>query len=211
MKEYKDVILYRIVRPIITVLFKFLFRPRIVGVHNIPISGKVILAGNHTNNLDSVLLLSSTKRNIHFLAKKELFVGIKKIFIAIGSVPNSELFTGLKKILFNNLGLIPVDRSKKDSNVLKIAEKYLKNNLVVGIFPEGTTEKGCGYLLPFKIGAVKLANDTNTKIIPFKISGSYKLFSKDLKIIFSEPYKVKKDLEKSNKELYNIINNIKDV
>lgn len=192
MKNYKDVMLYKIVRPIITILFKLLFRPKIIGINNIPSKGKIILAGNHTNNLDCVLLLSSTKRNIHFLAKKELFIGIKKI-------------------IFNNLGLIPVDRSKKNSNVLRIAEKYLENDLVVGIFPEGTTEKGCGYLLPFKVGAVKLASDTNTEIIPFKITGDYKIFSNNLKIVFNKSYKAKKDLEKSNKELYNIINNIKDV
>ena len=192
MKKYKDVILYKIVRPIITFGFKILYNPKIIGTENILDNKKIILAGNHTSNFDCLLLMSSTKRNIHFLAKKELFQGIKKI-------------------IFNNLGLIPVDRKRKNTNVLKIAEKYLENELVVGIFPEGTTEKGCGYLLPFKIGAVKLASDTNTEIIPFKISGDYKLFSKNLKIIFGKPYKTKKDLEKSNKELYNIINNIKDV
>lgn len=192
MKEYEDVMLYKLVRPIITFLFKMLYRPKIIGSENVLKDEKIILAGNHTSNFDCLLLMSSTKRNIHFLAKK-------------------ELFKGLKKIIFNNLGLIPVDRSKKDSIVLKVAEKYLSNNLVVGIFPEGTTEKGCGYLLPFKIGAVKLASDTNTKIVPFKIIGDYKLFSKNLKIVFDKPYKVKKDLEKSNKELYNIINSIKDV
>jgi len=193
MKEYKDVMLYKLVRPIITFFFKILYRPKIIGVENIPKTGKVILAGNHTNNFDCVLLMSSTKRNIHFMAK-------------------IELTKGIKKIIFNNLGIIPVDRSKKDkSDVIEKSKKYLENDLVVGIFPEGTTEKGCGYLLPFKIGAVKLSYETNTEIIPFKISGEYKLFSRDLKIIFDKPYKAKKELEKSNKELYNIINNIKDV
>ena len=192
MREYKDVTFYKIIRPIITFLFKLFYRPTIIGSENIPSDKKIILAGNHTNNFDSLLLISSTKRNIHFLAKKELFKGIKKI-------------------IFNNLGLIPVDRSKKDSNVLINAKKYLDNNLVVGIFPEGTTEKGCGYILPFKIGAVKLSYDTNTEIIPFKITGKYKLFSPNLKIVFDKPYKAKKDLEKSNKELYNIINNVEDV
>ena len=193
MKEYKDVMLYKLARPIITFFFKLLYRPKIVGVENIPKSGKVILAGNHTNNFDCVLLMSSTKRNIHFMAK-------------------IELTKGIKKIIFNNLGIIPVDRSKKDkSAVIENAKKYLENNLVVGIFPEGTTEKGCGYLLPFKKGAVRLSYDTNTEIIPFKISGEYKLFSHDLKIIFDKPYRAKKNVEKSNKELYDIINNIKDV
>lgn len=189
----KDALLYKLVRPIITFFFKILYRPKIIGVENIPKTGKVILAGNHTNNFDCVLLMSSTKRNIHFLAKKELSKGIKKI-------------------IFNNLGLIYVDRSKKrNDGVIEAAKQYLESNLVVGIFPEGTTEKGCGYLLPFKTGAVRLSYDTNTEIIPFKISGEYKIFSHDLKIIFDKPYRAKKDIDKSNKELYDIINNIKDV
>jgi len=190
MKEYKDVTLYKLVRPIISFFFKFFLRPKIEGIENIPKSNKIILAGNHTNNLDCLLLLSSTKRNIHFMAK-------------------IELTKGLKKIIFNNLGIIPVDRNKKDkSDVIENAKKYLDNDLVVGIFPEGTTEKGCGHLLPFKIGAVKLSYDTKTKIVPFKISGEYKLFSKTLKIVFDKPYRAKKDLEKSNEELFNIINSI---
>jgi len=191
--KYRDVLLYKIARPIISMFFKILYRPKIIGKENIPKNGKFILAGNHINNFDSVLLMSSTKRNIHFLAK-------------------IELTKGFKKIIFNNLGIIPVDRSKKNnSSVIEVSKKYLENDLVVGIFPEGTTEKGCGYLLPFKIGAVKMSYETNTYIIPFKISGDYNIFSRNLKIIFSTPYKAKKDLEKSNKELYDIINNIKDV
>ena len=69
----KEPILYRVIRPIVTVLFKLFYRPTIIGVENIPKTGRVVLAGNHTNNLDSMLLVSSTKRCIHFLAKIELF------------------------------------------------------------------------------------------------------------------------------------------
>jgi len=190
MKE-KDVLLYKLVRPIVTIFVKIVYRPTIIGKENIPKKGKIILAGNHTSILDCVLLMSSTKRNIHYLAKKELFTGIKKIF-------------------FSNMGLIPVDRSKKDKSVLPLAKKYLDNGCVIGIFPEGTTEKGIKKLLPFKIGAVKLSNETNTKIIPFKIIGDYKPFKKNIKIIFEKEFLSCTDLEKSNEELFNIINNIKD-
>lgn len=191
MKEYKDVTFYKIIRPIVTCFFKIVFRPTIIGKEFIPTDGKVILAGNHTNNLDCILLMSTTKRNIHFLAK-------------------SELFTGIKKIIFNNLGLIPVNRKIKDKSVIPTAKEYLKNDLVIGIFPEGTTEKGCGYLLPFKTGAVRLSYETDTHIVPFKILGEYKPFKKNIKIIFSKPLKSTKNIEKSNEILYNKINNIKD-
>lgn len=185
MKEYKDVLLYKILRPIITVLFKTLYRPKIMGIENISNSGRLILAGNHTNNFDSALLISSTKRNIHFLAKVELFKGIKKL-------------------LFSNMGLIPVYRNGKDQKALQTAYKYLENNKVIGIFPEGTFGKG--KILPFKMGAVKMAYETNSKIVPFAIKGTYKLFSRDLKIVFGKPIKIKSDnLEEENKRLRDIV------
>ena len=185
MKKYNDVLLYKILRPIITILFKSLYRPKIIGSENIPKKGRIILAGNHTHNLDSAMLISSTKRNVHFLAKV-------------------ELFKGFKKILFSNMGLIPVNRKIKDKNVLIHAYNYLENEKVIGIFPEGT--HGKGKILPFKIGAVKMAYETKCDIIPFSITGTYKLFSKDLKIVFGKPIKVKSsDLDKENEKLRNIV------
>lgn len=178
----KETLLYKVVRPIIVFIVKIFIRPKIIGKENIPTENKVILAGNHTNNLDCFLLMTSTKRNIHFLAKK-------------------ELWNGPKKIIFSNMGLIPVDRKNKSHNSISMAEKCLNKNQVVGIFPEGTTEKGrC--ILPFKIGTVKIAKETNSLVVPFSIKGKYKLFSKDLIIIFDKPYQIKSnDLEEENKIL----------
>ena len=64
--------LYRFVRFIGVPIFKLLYRPTIIGSENIPSSNRVVLAGNHTHNFDCALLISSTKRTIHFLAKDEL-------------------------------------------------------------------------------------------------------------------------------------------
>ena len=163
----KKNLFYTIVRPIASIYFKVLYRPKYIGLDNIPKSGRVVLAGTHTNNLDCLMLLSSTKRHIHFLAK-------------------IELFRGVKKIIFGNMGLIPVDRKNKTTNPLECANKYLNEEEVIGIFPEGTINRGSGPILPFKIGAVKMAHDTNSLIVPFVIKGKYKIFSKDLVIEFRE-------------------------
>lgn len=185
MKRYDDVFLYKLLRPLITILFKLLYRPKIVGTENIKSSGGIILAGNHNNNLDGAILISSTKRNIHFLAKIELFKGMKKYF-------------------FDNLGLIPVDRSKRNHKALENACGYLKNGKVIGIFPEGTF--GRGKILPFKIGAVKMAYETGCEIVPFAITGDFKIFSKNLKIEFGKPIKIKSNnIEKENEKLRNIV------
>lgn len=185
MKRYDDVFLYKLLRPLVTILFKLLYRPKIIGKENIKSSGGIILAGNHNNNLDGAILISSTKRNIHFLAKIELFKGMKKYF-------------------FDNLGLIPVDRSKRNHKALENAYEYLKNGKVIGIFPEGTFGKG--KILPFKMGAVKMAYETGSEIVPFAITGDFKIFSRNLKIEFGKPIKVKSnDLEKENEKLRNIV------
>ena len=178
--------LYRFFRPIIKFLVFVFIRPKFVGLENIKKDESIVLAGNHTNILDCFLLISATKRSVHFLAK-------------------NELWKGPKKIIFANMGLIPVNRKTKNHKSLEKAEDYLNKGAVIGIFPEGTTEKGRG-LLPFKIGAVKMAKDTNTKIIPFVITGKYRLFSKNLKIRFDKEFIVKdKDLDKENKRLRNRI------
>ncbi len=185
MNNKNEAILYKITRPIITFLFKTFFTPKIVGIENIPTKGRIILAGNHTSNFDCLLLISCTKRPIHFLAKK-------------------ELWKGPKKIIFSNMGLIPVDRKNKNHDALVTAEEYLDNEMLIGIFPEGTTEKE-GKMLPFKIGAVKMAYDKNTRIVPFVIKGKYKLFSKNLTIEFLNQIEIKSDLDKELKRLEKII------
>lgn len=183
----RESIFYKIIRPIITVLFKLVFTPKIIGRENINKEGRLVLAGNHTSIMDCLLLMSSTKRNIHFLAKK-------------------ELWKGPKKIIFSNLGLIPVDRSKHNPDALKKAYEYLNNEMLVLVFPEGTTEKGLG-LLEFKHGACKMASNTNSKIVPFVIKGKYKLFSRSLRIEFLKPIEVNENIEEGTSLLRNTIKN----
>lgn len=174
--------MYRVVRPIINILFKFFYQPTYLGLENIPKEGSVVLAGNHTNNFDCLLLISSTKRTIHFLAK-------------------DELLKGPKKVIFKNMGIIPVNRRIHDKEALIKAKKVLSQNQVIGIFPEGTFSKVTGQLLPFKIGAVKMAHDTNAKLVPFMITGTYKLLRKNITITFYPPYNVADDLGLENDKL----------
>lgn len=178
--------LYRFLRPIITFLMKFLFRIEIIGSENIPTEGGVVLAGNHQSNFDCVLLISSTKRMIHFIAKKELIDGKLGFF-------------------FKWMGIIPVNRKTKNKKAVNEAIKVLKDGEIIGIFPEGTFNKTEYITMPFKMGAVKMALDSDVKIVPFAIIGEYKLFKKNIKIIFGKPYKIKDkdDLKKENITLMN--------
>lgn len=177
----KEPILYKMLIPLNKVFMK-LYKPTYIGINNIPKTGSIILAGNHTSYLDPLLLMSSTNRCIHFLAKIELFKGWKKYF-------------------FNNVGIIPVDRKKKNPEAINLANQYLQDNKVIGIFPESTINKTNDIIMPFKYGAVKMAQETNAQIIPFSITKKYKFLKKSITICFDKPYHVTGDIEKDNKIL----------
>ena len=95
--------------------------------------------------------------------------------------------------------------------ILKLIDALydLKDNGVIGIFPEGTVNKSKDELLPFKYGAVSFASKTDSYIVPFAITGKYKLFRKSVKVKYGKPYKVKTDLEKENEILRNKILDLK--
>ncbi len=187
-KVVKEPILYRIIKPLAVTLFRAVFRPKIYGEENIPKDAAVVLAGNHRKIWDCFMVAASTNRCIHFLAKAELF---------------SNFFT---KWLFTTAGIIPVHRNRKDKAALQEAEKYLQNGCVIGIFPEGTTNKTNEPLLPFKIGAVKMASDTQLPIVPFVINGEYRPFKSSVQITFYDPVYIKSDnLTDENEQLRNII------
>ena len=65
-----DTIFYKIIRPLVTLYIKLFYQPIVIGLENIPKTGKVVLAGNHTKWLDPVMLVGITKRQIHFLTKQ---------------------------------------------------------------------------------------------------------------------------------------------
>lgn len=180
-------ILYRIVRTLGYPIFLLLYRPEFEGRNNIPKSSSVILAGNHTNNLDAAIMLAGPKRVVHMLAKKELFK------------------SKISNAFFRSMGCIPVDRKIHDENAKSEAIEVLKNNEVIGIFPEGTVNRTNDIILPFKYGAVSFAKKTGAYIVPFTITGKYKLFRRSIKITYGKPYKVTDDLEIENEKLMNII------
>ena len=184
--------IYKVVRFIGRPIYKIVFRSKYYGVDNIPSEGAVILAGNHTNNLDAAMMIGAPKRIVNMMAKKELFS------------------SKISNYFFRSMGCISVNRSIHDENAKSEAIDVLKNNEVLGIFPEGTVNKTLykdneQLLLPFKYGAVSFAKKTNAYIVPFAINGKYKIFSKDLKITFGKPYKVTGDLESENEKLMNIV------
>ncbi len=171
--------------------FGLFFRPTVIGKEKIPKDGPVIIAGNHTHFMDCLTVANSTKRCVHFLAK-------------------SELMKPPLKWIFGPFGIISVDRNGKDRTALHSAINVLKAGMVIGIFPEGGVNEFRGTVKPFKYGAVKMAEKTDAKIVPFVISGKYKFLRKSksgIKIVFFDPITVGDDIEAANKQLWDTVNN----
>lgn len=178
----KEPTLYKIVRPPLAFLFKLIYRPETEGAENIPAEGKIILAGNHTHLLNCFSVALSTKRCVHFVAK-------------------AELMKGIGKYIFPGLGIIPIDRSTNGKEAIVETEKYLEDGKLIAIFPEGTVNRTDDPMMPFKGGAVKIALDTGSDIVPFAITGKYKPFKKGLKIKFMPAIKVEKGSLKATNKL----------
>ena len=179
-------VFYRIFRFIISVLFRILYRPKIKGKEFVPRTGKCVLAGNHYYWLDGVFLASANRRTIYFLAK-------------------DELHKGIKKFIFKAVGTIPVNRDIHDKDAFKSAKEVLNKNKPIGIFPEAHLNKTDDLILPFKTGAVRLAKETDTYLVPFIITGDYKIFGRsNLTMEFFPKRKIKSDnVVSENRKLMN--------
>lgn len=182
----KNNIGYQILKAPLALLFKTYYKPTIINANVIPKEGPILIVGNHKHLFDQCLPIISTKRTIHYMAKKEYFDSWKT------------------RWFFKFVGCIPVDRSKKDDSAKKSAIEVLENNGAIGIFPEGTRNKTNEFLLPFKFGTVSLAKKTNATIIPFGITGDYIKNNNNLTVRFGEPFKVNNmSLEEANEKLRN--------
>ena len=138
----------------------------------IPSEGSAVIAGNHKHALDPILVDACTGRVVHTLAKKDLHDGP---------------FGGF----FKAIGTIPVDlHAEHNKEALNSAIDYLKEGNLINLSPEAKRNYTDEVLLPFKFGAVVMAQKTNSMIIPYSITGDYRFRSKDLKIVFGKPLDV---------------------
>jgi 1-acyl-sn-glycerol-3-phosphate acyltransferase len=185
MKKPEDKELgYKILTPFMRVAFRLYYNPKIIGAEKIPKESSIIIAGNHKHVYDQCLTIMATKRVIHYMAKKEYFEG------ALAPV-------------FRLVGCIPVDRTRRDSSSAKSALKVLKKDGAIGIFPEGTRNKTDAFLLPFKQGTVRMADKTDSYIVPFGLTGDYKFRSKNLTVRYGEPFKIgEMSIEEANQKLH---------
>lgn len=150
---------YRFGRAIIKLLNLILYNIHVEGEENIPETGGVVLCPNHISNYDPLAVATHMKRQVHFMAKAELYKNfiVRKVLLAVGT--------------------IPVDRGKVSLETLKESLRVLKNGEILGIFPEGTRVKNGERKKPME-GFVVFALKTKSPILPVHIEGEYKFRGK---------------------------------
>ncbi len=124
---------------------------RVHGAGHVPATGPVVLAGNHVGLMDGPLLAAHAPRPVHVLTKTEVFDG------------------GLGRFL-RAAGQIPVDRFVHDPAAVRRGLRVLRDDGVLGVFPEGV--RGDGSLDRFHRGAAYLALVTGAPVVPFTVVGT---------------------------------------
>jgi 1-acyl-sn-glycerol-3-phosphate acyltransferase len=148
--------LYRIIKFILGPFFKILYRIRVEGRENLPEGGPLIVCANHSSLVDPIILAIVMPYRIYCMAKAELF--------------NNKLFGSFLRAL----GVFPVKRGEADIKSIKTSLKLLKENKVMGIFPEGTRNK-TGELMA-EAGVSMIAIRAQVPVLPIAIVTSYKFF-----------------------------------
>lgn len=162
--------LYTTMRALVRFLLFLLYRIDVEGKENIPDQGSAVICSNHISNLDPPLVGASIARQIHFMAKDELF-----------RIPIIARF-------LRALNAFPVKRGEGDAAAVKNAIRLLRNGQMLGIFPEGTRSK-TGELGKAHIGAALIALKGKAPIVPVAIIGPYRLFRR-VKLVIGEPIDV---------------------
>ena len=105
--------LYQTTRMFGSSILKNRFNPKIINKGLIPSDGPLILCGNHMSSLDPFILMSSTKRTIHFLL-------------------DNDSYDENSKLLLKMMGISSIN----DTNVDELMTKYLDEDGCICFFPE---------------------------------------------------------------------------
>jgi 1-acyl-sn-glycerol-3-phosphate acyltransferase len=153
--------IYKATMKISLFLFEKVFKGKIYGLENLNTFDSYILAMNHASYLDWLIVYSyfykHQKIKIRFLAKEKLF---KNPFW---------------KTLMLSANCIKVPDNFNYSEFKDLRSKIIEDNVVIGIFPEGTRSHN-GKIQEAHPGIVNIIKLTDKPVIPVALIGFYDLW-----------------------------------
>jgi len=147
---------YRVAYVVLNILARLFFGLVTRGGERVPKTGGVIIASNHISYYDPPMVGCGVPREMHYMAKEELFKN--PVFGAI----------------IRSYNAIPLRRSVGDMAAFRKAVKLIKQGRAVLMFPEGTRSLS-GRLLKAKAGVGMIGVMTSAPIVPVYVEGTNNL------------------------------------
>ena len=161
-KRAKDISSLRIIQAVFRFILKITGADITVKGHeNVPADTAVLYIGNHRSFFDILLTYVLCPDVTGYVAKKEM-----------ESIPLLSIWMRYLHCLF-------LDRKdiKEGMKTILLAIEEMKNGISICIFPEGTRNNGEELsMLPFRDGALKIAEKTGCAIIPISMNNTADIF-----------------------------------
>jgi 1-acyl-sn-glycerol-3-phosphate acyltransferase len=134
-----------------------LYRLRVEGREHLPATGGYVVAANHLSDFDPWPLgLAVYPRQLHFMAKSELYTPVLKPFLDV-------------------VGAFPVRRGERDPESFRTAVRLARAGGAVAMFPEGTRRsKGLRkkWVSRPHPGAARIALAAEVPLVPVGLRGT---------------------------------------
>jgi 1-acyl-sn-glycerol-3-phosphate acyltransferase len=140
---------YSVIATAVRYFVTLVYGLRVTGREHVPRQGGCVVASNHVSAWDPPVVGVSTPREIHFMAKRELFR------------------PWLLRRVVRGLRAFPVDRTGQDVGAIKEALRRLQRGYAIGIFFEGTRSAHAAG--PAHQGAAFLAQRADVPLVPAAI------------------------------------------
>ena len=148
-------------------VLKVLFLPvKVTGRENLKHGESYVFVSNHQGAFDIFLIFGHLHRNFKWMMKRQL----RSIpFVGYACEKSHQIF---------------VDKRgpSKVKETYDKARHTLKEGMSVVVFPEGSRTPD-GRMHRFKKGAYQIADDLSLPVVPMTIDGSYRVLSKNSKLI----------------------------
>ena len=149
--------IYSFLRLTLAPFLRTMLRLRFRGLEHIPRKGATILAANHLSHVDPIIVIASSRRTTHYLAK------------------DGHFSNPIMRFVMTSTGQIETKRESGGADALSSAATVLSENRALGIFPEGTRSRRTEppFLLEGKTGVARLsAAFPYANVVPIALNGT---------------------------------------